>query len=384
MCFLVVTIASACQSLETTLETPEIATGDCLPTLFEFSFPYRDEGITEVTHSMPSIAGIMLQVDENDKPIMAYEGNLVVRGDDEIWLSRPFTRYNPRTKEIKEYTDTILDSYGEPVHPVALFLGSDNLLIVTATNSTHESILFARYDDQNDQFEIISPENDIFMRLSGGGVRNIVEDQDGKLWFVNQKNLIRFDPKTSQAEKVLGEEQGYIPWDAFVVSLNNTLFLAAEKLYVTGDGEVERLDLEVIKYDIQTGDIQQYGAPPLTDANAELFIDHKERLWFNDFGYLEFIDNGSWTWYQIIRSPIFISDRSGNYRYTWARPAPKVETHGRYLWFTFSGLARLDLETYDWCLVSETAVNNIAKDSQDNLWFISDRQLYKYEFESIE
>jgi hypothetical protein len=367
----------AYQFKETTEDT---LVGDCLPPLFDFSFPYKDQGFIETTYSMPSISGIALQKDENDRPIKAHEGQLVVKGDDEIWLMEPLRRYTPSTKKVKEYT--VVDGDGNLLYPVTLFMDLHNTLYATAHNESFDSLVFVQYNDRTDRFEVIGTENSVLIGRGAGVGRNIVEDQSERFWLVYQDNLIRFDPKTNQAEKILGEEQGYIPWDALVISSDNALFLVAEELSDVGGGEIERLDPQVIRYDIQTGDIQQYDAPPLTDANIELFIDHQERLWLNDFGYLELNHDGSWTWYQIIQSPIFIiSGQSGNYRYTWKRPILEVETHNRYLWFTFSGLARLDLKTNEWCLVTRTSVYTVAKDSQENLWFISDNQLYKYEFQ---
>ncbi len=378
ICLLLIGLLTACQSGKST----ETTSNDCFPPLFEFSFPYREPGIIDATHSLPSIPGIIPQVDENDVPVTIHEGDLVVRGDDEIWLVEPFMRYTPSTRETKEYV--ILDGDGDQVYPEALFLGSDGTLYVVADNSTYTGIVFTRYDEQHDRFEIITPENEIFMHdpTSGGRVHDIVEDQGGNLWFVYKNVLTRFNPITHQAEQMLGEEQGYIPSNTLVMSPGDTLWMAAEILKEMGDDDIISLGLQVIRYDILTGDIQHFGTPPgLERSNWQLFFDHYGRLWFNDYGYLEFPKDGSGTWYQVMRSPIFISDRSGNYRYVWRTPDPKVETHERYLWFTFSGLARLDLETNEWCLVSRTRIYNVAKDSQENLWFISDNQLYKYEFQ---
>jgi hypothetical protein len=81
-CILLAGLVAACQSGKST----DVAFDDCLPPLFEFSFSYREQGITEDTHSLSSIAGIIPQVDENDMHVTVHEGNLVVRDDDEIWL----------------------------------------------------------------------------------------------------------------------------------------------------------------------------------------------------------------------------------------------------------------------------------------------------------
>jgi len=378
-CLLLPSLLTACQAVNSAGTSPD----DCLPPLFKFSFPYREEGITDTAHSLPSIPGITQQVDEEGVPVTVFEGKLVVRGADEIWLVEPLMRYTPSTRVAREYV--ILGADGLQAYPKLPFLGSDGTLYVQAVNSTFTGILVARYDDQHDKFEVITAESDVFTDNGAGArtVHEIVEDRSGNFWFIYNDILTRFNPMTLEAEHVLGREQGYVPISTLVISPGNSLWTAAEVLGKNGGDDAMDLGIQVIRYDISTGDIQQFGAPPgLQESGWELFLDHRGRLWFNDFGYLELNKDGSGTWYQVIRSPIFISDRSGNYRYVWRIPEPKLETRERHLWFTFSGLARLDLETNQWCLVSRTPVSSVAKDGEENLWFLSDNQLYKYDFDS--
>jgi len=386
ICCLVVVFSSSCMGMQPTRLTQE----DCLPPLFDFAFPYKEEGVTEIKQDSPSNASITPQVDDKGMPITVNEGDLVVRSDDEVWLIEPLMRYTPSTKEIKEYV--ILDNAGYPIYPGSLFLDSEETLYIMAVNKTFDGIIFARYNDQTDLFEIIKPASNPLLGSHINPGHNIVEDQDGIFWFVSidsisgQLNslysyLIRFNPINGLTERVLGKEQGYIPSDALVMYSDNSIWLAAQKIEAVKNGEIYRLDHQIIRFDIKTGAIKEFGSPSIERSIVELFIDHQDHLWFDDYGYLELTGDSAGTWYQVIRSPIFITDRSGNYQYVWKRPDPEVETHERFLWFTFSGLARLDLDTNEWCLITRMPVYNIAKDSQDNLWFVSDKQLFKFEFQ---
>ena len=366
----------ACQSTEKTT----INEDNCLPPLFEFSFPYKEPANGNEISPAASVAGIVAQTDKKNQPIDLFEGNLVVRSDDEIWLLEPLTRYTPSTRETKEYN--VWDNEGNIVYPRSLFLSSDNTLYAEVNNSTNNGIAFALYDEKNDNFEIVSPATKM---LLGGhvvpGGYDIFEDKGGNFWFVYKDTLFFMDHNMQKVEKMLGEEQGYFLFNALTRASEHSFFVITK---TTREGEDGKVEPQIILYNTETGNIQFVGIPPLDGSFFNLHFDDKKRLWVSDFGYFKH-DNASeiWEWYEVVKSPIFITDQMEGmpYQYFWVRADPSLTTHNRFLWFTFSGgLARLDITENKWCLVARMPVFDVAKDSQNNIWFVSDKQLYKYEF----
>ncbi len=357
---------------------------DCLPPLFEFSFPYKEPANEEERSPATSVANIIPQTDKKNQPITIYEGNLVVRNDDEIWLLEPLMRYIPSTKEIKEYI--VWDNEGDMVYPGSLFLASDNTLYVEVNNSHRNGIAFARYDDKNDSFEIVSPATKMLLgRHVVPEGHTVFEDRDGNFWFVYENTLLFFNPKTQQTEKMLGEEQGYFPMNVLTKASNDVFFVLVETIEERGKDEITYSDTKIIQYNTRTGNTQYIGTPSVSARYlGKLFVDEKNRLWVSDYGYYKLDNSGSWKWYQVIQSPIFITDQmvGFQYQYQWTIAYPSLNTYNKYLWFTFSGgLARLDINKNEWCLVARMPVFDVAKDSHENLWFVSDKQLYKYEFQ---
>ena len=145
--------------------------------------------------------------------------------------------------------------------------------------------------------------------------------------------------------------------------------------YFQETGRFDRVEVP-LKGILESEAIQEL---PIGSANLyHLFVDHTDRLWFHDYGWLE--PDG--TWYQIIRSPVFISEGMQDYiRYSWERPDIVIESLDGLLWFRFTmGLVRLDPRTAKWCWFT-TYPSNIVEDQDHTLWMIADGKLYRYQLE---
>jgi len=310
---------------------------------------------------------------------------IAVRSSDEIWLSAGAVRFRPSTHEMVSYTVKVGNSEFEPYK---LFLSKDGTLwglgnlSVNGKRSAYMTGEFlgflSRYNADADRFEAVMDEDKI---LTGFSVDGVGEDAQGNLWLAFENNLVRYDPRANKAERRMSQEQGY-GFRNFAFAPDGAIWLAAHVPESPYRAE------QVVRYDPITGEIKSYGKfgiPPGTSENSYLvlYFDRVGRLWANDYGWLEippeFPEKGSFVWYELIRSPIFITDRAGGeYKYGWVRPDYIYEDSTGIFWFSsVAGLARFDPDSGDWCLVS-TVHGPVVEDSEHNLWVAGEGQIYKY------
>jgi hypothetical protein len=106
-----------------------------------------------------------------------------------------------------------------------------------------------------------------------------------------------------------------------------------------------------------------------------ILLDQKDRLWFDNLGWL---DSDERTWFQIHRSPLFITNVLwSNAEYRWKSGFIQFESSNGLIWFySENGMISLDPEKGEWCWFT-TYQSNIVEDSDRNLWMIADNKLYK-------
>lgn len=137
----------------------------------------------------------------------------------------------------------------------------------------------------------------------------------------------------------------------------------------------------IYRFNPETNDIDSIGGSPLPFENPYtvifhgMVVDHSNRLWLGDLGWVESADYT--TWYQLIRSPIFITNEVDGLPITqWERPLLVMEDSNRILWYLSSnGITWLDPAQGNWCWIT-TERSMVIEDSQDNLWIIADGRLY--------
>jgi len=357
------------------VETDILSEKDCIPPLFDLAYPVQQPRSYE-PEIKPLPDAWKYQFGEADSDMIH---DIILRDEDEIWVTEPLMKYTPSTGYLKKYF--IENEDGNKFSPRRLFLSTDKTLwaigsIPVEKSGERSGFTLSRFDDGKDRFEIITDKDGIFSSL--GIESQLVEDQEGNLWMVSNDSLIKYDPVSNMALSVLGRDHGYlISSSSILASGDGTIWVSA---ILTKEIDVSyQVDhAHVIQYDPLTGAVYDYGTPPDAQTHFFMFFDHLGRLWVWDYAWLEISETGSGNWFRVIRSPIFISDKPVDYaQYGWFRPIPRLETMDQYIWFTFyGGLVRLDLNTHHWCLLTNSQVTAIMADNENNIWIAANGQVY--------
>lgn len=102
-----------------------------------------------------------------------------------------------------------------------------------------------------------------------------------------------------------------------------------------------------------------------------ILFDRSGNLWLDDRGWM----TSDGVWYQVVRSPVFLS-RGSNHK--WLTPQLEMESSDRVIWFSSSnGLTSLNSLTGSWCWITTAQDADIIEDQHKNLWLIADNELYK-------
>jgi len=367
---------------------PSIVKGGAYPALST-----REPNARGFLTAIPPPAKWETQLTREQSATLGRITSIVIRSNDEIWISSTggngVRRYKPTTHELFTYTVKVNDS---EFAPSKIFLTKDGTLWGLGNSGVNGKLdayfsgafrgFLSRYDAKADRFEPIMDTDNI---LTGLSVADVEEDTKGNLWLAFENGLVRYNPHTNNVNQMLNKEQGYL-FHNFAIAPNGTIWLGARQ----APSELERL----MHYDPNTGEIKsfgKYGIPPEVNNRLEfltLYFDRAGRLWVNDYGWLEnpseYAEYGQATWYEIIQSPVFITDRyGGDVKYGWFRTDSIYEdTQGTFWFSSIAGLASFVPSSGEWCLVS-TASGLIAEDNKHNLWFAGDGQIYKYQLPSL-
>ncbi len=247
----------------------------------------------------------------------------------------------------------------------SIYLEKDGTIWAEFAFSNPETGYFAVFNEADGAFNYLKNGKSI---PSG----NRLLDGNGIFWIIHD-GVYSFNP-----------DSGEITQHISIPNLNNysslyssmATFAPDDSIYfvnVTGDQKAE-----LLHFSTKTGNIDSENLSNafyyLADMAYSLFVDRSGKLWVSDLGWME--PNG--TWYKIIRSPIFITDRaeSGN-KYTWVYPSIVHESSTGLLWFhSENGMAYLNPEKEIWCWFT-TEQSNIVEDREGNLWMIAEDNLYR-------
>ncbi len=252
-----------------------------------------------------------------------------------------------------------------------------------------DSLMVGMYKKKASQFQTALKVRDLLEDQKFNPITNIyladaAFDSENNLWFIlhlqmesdkDEYRLLQYSPSTGKIEQKLTDvaiEGKYQP-GSLAISSDDTLYLAnaEEKLLIRYD--LRKDAYEVI--DIPTGILDDgfSGAIPL-------FLNGEDKLWITDYGSVD-MSSQYFTWYKIVKSPVFIYQQMGNGIVTWAHPKFLLETGDKRLWYTFGGgTGWVDPGTGQWCVFT-TYPSNIVQDSDHNLWIAVGGNLYKHDLE---
>jgi hypothetical protein len=245
-------------------------------------------------------------------------------------------------------------------------------------NPQEDYPLLAKLNDTAKRFEFVEDRLGILRGPSERLISRIVEDQTGQLWFLVQDNdqsiLTSFDPLTLQSKQHhIDSFQNYTD---VVIGLDDSLWLR------------DYGDEAIIKYIPSSGEVNIYHYPSSEalvklpsnfDRANYIYMDRLGRLWIANYGWLEFLDDGSPQWYRVIQPSEFVTDQvfAGS-QYMFGYQYSTYQSSDGSYWFTGgNGIVRLDMEHSEWCLMT-TGRSNVVEDDEGNLWIAVFGHLYKY------
>ncbi len=113
------------------------------------------------------------------------------------------------------------------------------------------------------------------------------------------------------------------------------------------------------------------------DYFNSIFFDRAGNLWLDDHSMM----TAGGEWYQITRSPIFITDRikEMNDQYIWLNPEIVLESSNGYLWFrSTNGISWFDPSGGKWCWVTNEYALNPVEGNHKDVWMGIQGKLYLY------
>jgi hypothetical protein len=320
-------------------------------------------------------------------PIPDLIDSLVSRPSHEIWMTvshnssgRLVYRYRTDTHQWTSY-DSI---DGIPLVPDSLVVTSDNTLWGVAWtsqslngNPSGSHPILSRFDDGTDQFKFVDDPEAILQLFTAPSSPPIaVADGSGTLWMILAKGnntpggLYRYDPHEGILSRQLPEVE---------LSGHGSLAIAPDQDVWIFDPTTEE---KLIQYHVATG---KYRADfiNLSDWNIKnwsggLYFDRSGKLWSGKDGWIDFTNPDFPVWYQIIPSPVFITDYSdGGNQYTWTEPYGSYQSSNGWYWFPSpeNGIIQLNAETGEWCRFT-TEYSPVVEDSQQNIRIVISGKIY--------
>lgn len=375
-------------SLVTSTSTPASTNnGACIPPVANLAYPVGiPASLNAKSAEIAPLGGWQLQ-DSLPESTGAYFPQLVTTTK-EVWVlaiaAKKVFRYRTDIREWKSY-DTVNNF---SVIPRNLFRTRDGTLwgIDSAPFGTdlNQNVPFlSSYNATTDHFEFVTDVDSLLMRgMAISDPAQVAEDKGGILWFFgsvsggNDVGLYSFDPQIRKAEKRLSLRMG-ASYVGPVAAPNGNLWFY--------DGWENRLNT----YSPVTDEVQPYSGLPIfqkSEAVINLFFGRNNRLWIDNKGWLDFTNPAKPVWYQIIPSPVFLTDNGWFQspgdglpsRYGWDLPLAISQTSNGWLWFTTShGTIRLDPAEEEWCLFT-SGTSPVVEDGNGYLWIVVFDKLYKY------
>jgi hypothetical protein len=244
--------------------------------------------------------------------------------------------------------------------------------------STNTARVFAVFNEKDNRFDSLK----ITQKIPIGGVSF---DSD-KFWiFEENGSIYDLDLKTLKTTKYLDPRNTNLAkynasFPENLIQYDNALAFKKDGSFYFVDGTPRepdlytRLDTRIYHFVPQKNVLEIIENPLQGEPTLlHLFVDSADNLWVSDYGWMD--EKG--IWYQIVRSPVFITDKlEGSFLY-WETPKIVLQSSSKSLWFqSANGMVSLDPQKGEWCWFT-TYQSNIVEDSDHNLWMIADGKLYK-------
>ncbi|MEW5872895.1 MAG: hypothetical protein AB1894_26790 [Chloroflexota bacterium] len=358
--------------------SPMTARDNCIPPIVTFAFPlYSKErrDYSDQKHILPGAPwDFVANMPESTQENSGFGSILFARskqGYDEIWIIRgsELLVFNTENNSWKPIDGQIK---GTGKTPMTVFLAKDGSIWGAGMRGlSYDQIpILSRFQEDEGTFEFVL-DGDNRLIENTRILRTPLIDQRGMFWLIiNYNQLYGFNPTTKEAQ----------------LYTDTTSPLLSSKMALAPDGTIYILsmglgDSRLLHYDPSTNSAME--EPILLESPGEsafdsLFMDRSGRLWFHDFGWM----NQEHQWYRIIRSPLFISDRTEyRFQYLWENPDIVFESSNDLLWFLSSmGTTWLNPEDGEWCRVT-TYPSRVVEDQENNLWILAYNKLYKLQLE---
>lgn len=362
-------------------------TENCIPPIVDFSYPVNQEfNVTAKPIFSPKSPW------EIDRALPQYPDGFSGQYDimftrqtanntNEIWIKSYLSSINQQVNLgknivsilIYHFNDKSWDQIPLPDPATEALQTVDRLYLskngnVYGINLSSSNTIFSKFEEREKKFKVLESSDKI-------PVGSTFFDKSRNIFWIFEpyKSIYSFNPVTLQLKKYTDIPNVDITFEKGVA------FSSDGSIYLLNDGGREILqksDLEILRFSPEK-DIVEIINNPLLDQTPffSLFIDHSGNLWLDDHAWMG--PNG--IWYQVIRSPVFITDRmpdSGN-NYLWTFPEITFESSDGLLWFqSANGMTRLNIQNGEWCWFT-TYKSNIVEDADHNLWMIADGKLYK-------
>ncbi|MBI2333026.1 MAG: hypothetical protein HYU84_12870 [Chloroflexi bacterium] len=320
--------------------------------------------------------------------------SIAIRNETELWFTDPVRRYDMQEHTLETYR--VQDGRGNEIDVFALYVSSRNELWAlgkTYVNSQTRLYLLS-YSVEFDRMEIVPDEAGVLdQKWYGFAAQSLIaEGQNGEIWFVYGGYLFRYEQETGISLEIAGRDHDInISGRSIVVTDQNDIWFVAEIL-VEGpeffNGLYRKGQSVIFRFNPESETLQDFGSPPGYPSPRSsfhpfsLYMNSRGQLWADDLGWLEPDSAGRYDvqdWFVAIKSPIFISDRSGGaFQYSWVTPTIAGESNGKMWFASRTGIGELDMESGQWCLIAGFPVWDIAIDSVGGIWTVYNNRVLHF------
>jgi streptogramin lyase len=385
---LITSLLSACGGSILSANTPvDTSENECISPITTFAYPVYQRGDNqsildqEQTQVLP-FGPWQLETELPELPEGAdsYAFTVLARQNKnteiEIWVRRNWWFVGDQANEpggsqilvhrlgTKEWQEISTHVQGTQGLVSELFLAKNG--VIWANSHLPSQHLIAIYNEDKYLFELVKGSDNI-------PEGRLLFDQDGKFWIVNsQDGVYSFNLSSMEVKKHIDIPDLLLPSGS---ELTPIVISPDESMYFLSEGG--KNGNELIRFFLKSGEVERNVPIGLEHPWPiySLFVDKLGKLWIHDLGWKDL--NG--TWNQIIRSPVFLINRTSDSEpnFTWPYAYIVLESSDGSLWFrSENGMTRLIPEQGEWCWFT-TYQSNIIEDSDNNLWMIADGKLYK-------